>query len=159
MFTLKIKKSYTLTYNRHRCLSGLFQHPRKSELSFLSMNAQVYSQHSPVQCFSDLGAFRTTVEVLPLLLDMKTASWSQCARVAVCVCVVVVACMQWPTCTSSPSRYTVGLPRCIVPQIWLRSSILSPPQQQLQHLLLIVCSGCLRTRLQVFSSAHPAIKV
>lgn len=121
MFTLKIKKSYTLTYNRHRCLSGLFQHPRKSELSFLSMNAQVYSQQSPVQCFSDLGAFRTTVEVLPLLLDMKTASWSQCARVAVCVCVLLHACngqhaqvlrpvTQWVCPAASCHKYDCDLP-------------------------------------------------
>lgn len=38
-------------------------------------------------------------------------------------------------------------------------SILSPPKQQLQHLLLIVCSGCPLTSLLFFSSAHPAIKV
>lgn len=38
-------------------------------------------------------------------------------------------------------------------------SILSPQKQQLQHLLLIVCSGCLLTSLLFFSSAHPAIKV
>lgn len=58
------------------------------------MNTQVYSQGSPVHCFSDLGAFRTTVEVLPLLLDMKTASWSQCARGGGGVCVLLHACMQ-----------------------------------------------------------------
>lgn len=95
------------------------------------------------------------------------ARHENCLSVSVCACVCVLPCVFLHAFNSQhaqaldPVSFHSG-PALLHPAANMTvtsPSILSPPKQQLQHLLLIVCSGCLLTSLLFFSSAHPAIKV
>lgn len=127
-----------------------------NDLLFLNMNAQ--PTRCPVQWS---GSIQNNSGGAP-----PAAKHENCLLASVCVCVLMLcSCMR--ACNSQHAQalhpillHSGSTLLHLATNMTVTSpSVLSPPGQQLQHLLLIVCSGCLLTSLRFFSSAHPAIKV